>query len=79
MFSQPQSFLDIALYNQYKTILGLILIFIVLEWQGREQPYALATLGLKWPKYLRYAMYYIIVLAIFWFGGKEQDFIYFQF
>lgn len=57
----------------------LITLFMAIEWFGREEQYAIAKLGLKWKKPLRYAMYYIIVIAIFWFAGKEQQFIYFQF
>ncbi|NRA92478.1 MAG: MBOAT family protein, partial [Psychroserpens sp.] len=57
----------------------LTTIFIGVEWMGREGQYAIEKLGLKWKRPLRYAMYYAIVIAIFWFGGKEQQFIYFQF
>jgi alginate O-acetyltransferase complex protein AlgI len=57
----------------------LIAIFLTIEWLGREQQYAIARLGLTWKKPLRYAMYYAIIFAIFWFTGKEQQFIYFQF
>jgi len=57
----------------------LTIIFLIVEWCGREQQYAIARLGAKWYKPVRWAMYYAIVIAIFWFGGKEQQFIYFQF
>jgi D-alanyl-lipoteichoic acid acyltransferase DltB (MBOAT superfamily) len=57
----------------------LIGLFIIVEWLGREQQYAIAHLGIKWKKSIRYAMYYAMIIAIFWFGGKEQQFIYFQF
>ena len=57
----------------------LTLLFMCMEWLGREQQYALANLGFRWKRPFRHAMYYAIVLAIFWFAGKEQQFIYFQF
>jgi len=57
----------------------LIFIFILIEWMGRDQRYAIARLGLKWKSPLRYALYYAIVFSIFWFGGGAQQFIYFQF
>ena len=57
----------------------LIMFFLIVEWNGREEQYALSHLGLNWKKPLRYAMYYSIFIALFWFGGKEQQFIYFQF
>jgi hypothetical protein len=52
---------------------------MIIEWIGREENYAIANLGLKWKRPFRYAMYYALIMAIFWFGGKEQQFIYFQF
>lgn len=60
-------------------IVSLIGIFLIIEWIGREEKYAIEKLGLKWSPFLRYAMYFIILFALFWFGGKEQRFIYFQF
>tara|TARA_B100000809_G_scaffold249300_1_gene280407 strand:+ start:6747 stop:8195 length:1449 start_codon:yes stop_codon:yes gene_type:complete len=57
----------------------IVAIFVVIEWLGREQEYAIEVLGLKWKRSLRYAMYLIIILTIFWFGGDQQQFIYFQF
>lgn len=61
------------------TTIILVLIFVLIEWKGREGQYAIANIGLKWKRPIRYAMYYAIIIAIFWFGGKEQQFIYFQF
>jgi D-alanyl-lipoteichoic acid acyltransferase DltB (MBOAT superfamily) len=63
----------------YKTILILIVFFLTIEWFGREQLYAIEKIGVKWYKPLRWAVYYCIVLSIFYFAGKEQQFIYFQF
>jgi D-alanyl-lipoteichoic acid acyltransferase DltB (MBOAT superfamily) len=60
-------------------IIFMIFIFILVEWMGREQQFAIANLGINWPKPLRWIMYYAIVSAIFHFTGKEQQFIYFQF
>ena len=57
----------------------LIIIFLKIEWLGREEQYAIAHLGIKWRKPLRWAMYYAIILAIYNFTGSEQQFIYFQF
>ena len=57
----------------------LLPIFIIIEWIGRRNEYAIEHLGLKWKRPLRYAFYYILILALFYFGGQEQQFIYFQF
>jgi len=57
----------------------LVVLFFIIEWIGREKPFALAHFGLTWPKPVRWAFYYSIVIVIFFFAGKEQPFIYFQF
>ncbi len=57
----------------------LILIFSIIEWIGREEQYAIAKIGRQLKRPLRLAFYYIIIFAIFWLNGKEQQFIYFQF
>lgn len=61
------------------TTIILVAIFVLVEWKGREGQYAISHLGIKWKRPIRYAMYYAIIIAIIWFGGKEQQFIYFQF
>jgi len=55
----------------------LILIFVVIEWLGREKEYALENI--KLPAVLRWSLYYAIIFTIFEFGGTKQEFIYFQF
>lgn len=60
-------------------ILSVVILFILIEWQGRENQYAISDFGRNWNKSLRIAMYYIIIIAIIWCGGNEQQFIYFQF
>jgi D-alanyl-lipoteichoic acid acyltransferase DltB (MBOAT superfamily) len=65
-------------YNALITII-LVGVFVLIEWIGREGQYAISNLGLRWKRPLRYAMYYTIIISIFWFSGKEQQFIYFQF
>lgn len=57
----------------------LILIFMLIEWTGRENQFAIQQLGLKWSRLLRRGMYFIFIILIFWFGQNEQQFIYFQF
>lgn len=57
----------------------LTVIFVLIEWKGREHQFAIQNLGLKWGRPLRYAIYYALIIALLWFGGKEQEFIYFQF
>ena len=61
------------------TTMLLVFIFIFIEWLGRESQFALEHLGLKWKRPLRHALYYTLIIALFWCNGKEQQFIYFQF
>ncbi|MBK8984445.1 MAG: MBOAT family protein [Ignavibacteria bacterium] len=81
------TFSKISLYTTYRMLVGklgiplliIMFLFIVTEWFGRSGKYALENTGLTWKRPFRYLLYYAIVLSIFWFGGQEQQFIYFQF
>ncbi|MBD1432780.1 MBOAT family protein [Sphingobacterium sp. DN00404] len=73
-----KSLFSIPTIQPYYIVL-LIILFILIEWFGREEQYAIANLGLKWRKLFRYAFYYAIIITIFWYAGKEHQFIYFQF
>jgi alginate O-acetyltransferase complex protein AlgI len=57
----------------------LLLLFIGIEWIGREQQYAIRSFLLKWPNVIRYTFYYCVILLIIIFSGSKQPFIYFQF
>ncbi|MFD2916256.1 MBOAT family O-acyltransferase [Psychroserpens luteus] len=57
----------------------LLFIFILIEWVGRRNLFALEKIWLKYPRPVRLFIYYLIVVTIFLYGGKEQEFIYFQF
>jgi alginate O-acetyltransferase complex protein AlgI len=62
-----------------RTTILLVVLFFVMEWLGRDQEYAIAKIGIKWPRLIRWGIYYSIIIAIFYFAGSEQQFIYFQF
>lgn len=57
----------------------LVGILILIEWNGREDEYAIAQLGITWNRTYRWSLYFVIITMIFIFNGKEQQFIYFQF
>lgn len=63
----------------HTTILSFIVIFTVVEWFGRKEQFAIATLGNNWPRALRWCLYYAIILTLYLNGGQEEQFIYFQF
>jgi len=55
-------------------------LFVLIEWTGREQQYAIAGLGVRWPRVARWAAFYTLFFYITYFmTGGSQTFIYFQF
>lgn len=61
------------------TTILVVIGFVTIEWIGREQQYAIAKLGIRLGRTLRYAFYYSIIIVIILFGAEGQQFIYFQF
>ena len=57
----------------------LILFFILIEWLGRNEKYAIEKILNNMAKPLRWIIYYALALIILYFSGSKQDFIYFQF
>ncbi|MDO9377036.1 MAG: MBOAT family protein [Ferruginibacter sp.] len=56
-----------------------ILCLVLLEWRGRANQHALADVGTKWRRPVRWVFYYGLLMAICVFAGSNQQFIYFQF
>ena len=71
------SLVKVDMYDTY--IYALVVLFIIIEWLGREQKYALAQVMPNKPKVYRWAFYYLLIVIIFIFAGSNQEFIYFQF
>lgn len=59
--------------------ISFILLLIVLEWKGRRSEYAILDFAERKPAILRYLFYFALIFIILWYGGNEQQFIYFQF
>ena len=59
--------------------IALVIVFVIIEWLGKEDEYAIARFGVHWLRPFRWAMYYGLIIAIFFFAGQQQEFIYFQF
>jgi hypothetical protein len=57
----------------------MIFLFMIIEWMGRKNNYAIAGLNEKIMTPLRWTLYYSMILSICFFSGKEEQFIYFQF
>jgi alginate O-acetyltransferase complex protein AlgI len=66
-------------YLFLKVLILLMIIFTLVEWQGRTDNFALQRMfGIK-SRPLRWLAYYTIVFAIILLAGKQEEFIYFQF
>lgn len=75
----PTLFICPTITNQMIINTFLLLIFISMEWIGRESEYALERLLLKNKIYFRWMMYFILIFLILIFSDNQQEFIYFQF
>jgi D-alanyl-lipoteichoic acid acyltransferase DltB (MBOAT superfamily) len=62
-----------------KLTIVLIAAFMIIEWIGRENNYAIQSFGKSWPRPIRWSFYYLLLIVVFVFSGIEQPFIYFQF
>jgi hypothetical protein len=59
--------------------IAFIIFFMIIEWFGRENKYALENFGMKWFAPLRWLFYSFLIVCVIVLSGKEQEFIYFQF
>ena len=68
-------------FERQKAVYTLLwcLVFIVIEWNGRVNEYAIQKLGKNWKIAYRWIMFYVLIYVILIFGGPDQKFIYFQF
>ena len=71
--------IDVAPIEIKNILYILIAFFILIEWIGRQEQFAIAKIGLKWKAPLRYLFYVVLIVSLFWFGGNDQQFIYFNF
>lgn len=60
-------------------VLVMIVLFVLIEWRGRVNQYAIEKTGHQRKRWIRRGFYIALVLCIFMFLGQEQEFIYFQF
>ncbi|WP_010182261.1 MBOAT family O-acyltransferase [Aquimarina agarilytica] len=70
-------------FNEIPKALVLLLIigiFMLVEWIGRQNEYAIEKIGLTWRRPLRWSFYALIIFVIGMFMQTEETpFIYFQF
>ena len=73
IITKPQ--MDIRVY----LFIAISMVFLLMEWFGRKEEFAIQRMFFAQPSWLRYGLYYGLVMAVFLFARKEQQFIYFQF
>lgn len=64
-----------------KTILLVTCLFMMVEWFGRKQQYAIENIGKRFGTTARWCMYVVLILSIYFLGNFSEsiEFIYFQF
>jgi alginate O-acetyltransferase complex protein AlgI len=60
-------------------VIFLTCLFMIIEWVGRRDKYALENFSHQYNRLYRWAIYSLLLILIFIYGAKEQQFIYFQF
>ncbi len=65
-------------YESFITIFSVI-IFVIIEWIGREEKFAFAKITTVPFKWLRWIIYILLMIGITVLSGQSQEFIYFQF
>ena len=60
-------------------IIFLIALFLIVEWSGRSDNYAIEKIGSTWCRSFRWTFYYIIIIVWMLFYATNEQFIYFQF
>ena len=80
LFTMPDSMAFAHSQNNFLIMILLLLFFIIIEWIGRERQYAIAGIGLKLPRMLRWGFYFFLIfLMAMYMSTSGSAFIYFQF
>ena len=64
--------------HYYFPVVISIVLMLVVEWLQRDKEHAFDLSGIQ-SHVLKFGIYYVMVVALFWFGGHAESFIYFQF
>lgn len=78
-FSQYGETFDLIFNKIGFYLFVFIFLFIIIEWSGRENKFAISSLGFNWWKPFRLAFYITLALIVLLFSGSKEEFIYFQF
>ena len=59
--------------------MAIILLFLIIEWIGREDSFAISKFIDRMPLFIRWISYSFLVFSIIYYSVNENQFIYFQF
>lgn len=62
-----------------KTVFSYIFLFLMVEWFGRNNLFAIEKFALNWKRPYRIAFYMLLTLLLLYFYGQDYQFLYFQF
>jgi alginate O-acetyltransferase complex protein AlgI len=74
-----KSLFTVPYYTGMEKTMLLILLFVVIEWVGRKDSFAIESLKNIFNPIIRWSIYIILVIIIVLYKGEESEFIYFQF
>lgn len=78
IIADPMGAVDFGLYYRFKYLLIPIAFMFLIEWWQRDKEHGL-DFAIDCPAWSRRFVYLTVSIAILWFQGAGQDFIYFQF
>lgn len=80
LFYMPEKAAFAGSTNNLFILFLLLVLFVIMEWIGRAHQYAIADVGLKWPRMMRWGFYsFILFLMAMYMSTSGSAFIYFQF
>ncbi len=76
LFKIPNIPIGVNIFS-YALFFFLLIIFIIIEWIHRNKKFGFQITSKN--RTLNWLFYILVFSSIFLFGGKQQEFIYFQF
>lgn len=71
LFQMPEYFSKVTLF--------MIVVMLALEWWNRDREFGLQLNMQKLPVTVRYGIYFSLIFLVYFCGGNQETFIYFQF
>lgn len=79
MFTNILDYPEVVIEFVKDPVLIWLMLLLIVEWVQREKQHGLDLDGVRIPRTLKWGIYYSIIFLLFYFGGSQQEFIYFQF